>query len=668
MTIRSGHKNGTPKFWAKLEPLLDGLRKLGSITAAGVDIGKKALTAYAVAAVAAGTAVAGIAIKLGKSVVTAYADYEQLVGGVETLFGAGGKSLEEYAESVGKTTDEAADEYAKLIAAQEDVASNAANAYKTAGLSANEYMETVTSFSASLIASLDGDTERAAAYADMAITDMADNANKMGTSIEDIQNAYQGFAKQNYTMLDNLKLGYGGTKSEMERLLADATAISGIEYDISSYADIVEAIHVVQDEMGIAGATADEAEHTISGSMNALKATLGNLMVGFGDSNADIQSLAGNVVSAFETVVQNVVPVVENIVTALPAALGGISDAVGSLLPSLISTFSELFSNALGMLGSLMPTIIPTVVDSVLMIIDALMANLPTFLSAFNSVILKLVSSVSKGLPTIIETVLPALVDGLVELVQGLVAELPTVLPLLLQAGITLFLELLNGMNETIPMLVEMIPALVQQLADVLIANLPLIIQGGVQLIIGLAGGLIQAIPDLIGRMPEIIEGIASGLLEGIARIGEIGLNLVQGLWQGILDAKDWLLNKVKEWCGSILNGIKSFFGINSPSTVMRDGVGHWMAEGIGVGFVNQMSKVRRDMQRAIPSNFDTAIRARYTGDTPPEGAGGPAGGTGGAVYNQTNNYYSPKALSAAEAARKTRNDTRQLILQGAPA
>ena len=191
-------------------------------------------------------------------------------------------------------------------------------------MSANDYMSTVTSFSASLISSLGGDTEAAVKYADMAITDMADNANKMGTDIGLIQNAYQGFAKQNYTMLDNLKLGYGGTKTEMERLLADAQAISGIEYDISSYADVVSAIHVIQESMGVAGATAAEAEHTIEGSMNAMKAAISNLVVGFGNADADIEQLCNNVVEAFQDVLTNITPVIENIIAALPTALNTI--------------------------------------------------------------------------------------------------------------------------------------------------------------------------------------------------------------------------------------------------------------------------------------------------------------------------------------------------------
>ena len=240
--------------------------------------------------IVAKSAVATAVAKMGQAIVSSYAEYEQLVGGVDTLFKDSSKKLQQYA----------------------------ADAYKTAGMSANQYMATVTGFSASLIQSLDGDTEKAVEYADRAITDMADNANKFGTAMESIQFAYQGFAKQNYTMLDNLKLGYGGTKGEMERLLADAEKLSGLEFDISSYADVTEAIHIIQESMGVAGTTAMEAEGTISGSIASLQAAWNNFLVGMGDSNADLSKLAGDVVRQFEVVGENVLPVIDEIVGNIP--------------------------------------------------------------------------------------------------------------------------------------------------------------------------------------------------------------------------------------------------------------------------------------------------------------------------------------------------------------
>jgi len=304
-----------------MDELGDGVEKAG-----GKFEGFKTVASGALKVVAAGIAAAAAgAVALTKSAISAYADYEQLVGGVETLFGTGGKSLETYAASVGKSIDEARGEYYRLEQAQKEVLSNADNAYKTAGMSANDYMETVTSFSASLISSLEGDTAKAAKVADMAITDMSDNANKMGTDIESIQNAYQGFAKQNYTMLDNLKLGYGGTKEEMERLLEDAEKISGIEYDISSLDDVYNAIHVVQEEMGITGTTAKEAATTISGSTASMKAAWTNLLAGMADDNSNFEGLISNFVDSVVTVANNLIP-------RISIVLGNLGDLVTGLI------------------------------------------------------------------------------------------------------------------------------------------------------------------------------------------------------------------------------------------------------------------------------------------------------------------------------------------------
>ena len=302
-------------------------------------IGNKLKTGFAVAGKvaavgigAATTAVAG----LTKAAVDGYADFEQLTGGVETLFKTSSGQVEQYAQ----------------------------NAFKTSGLSANEYMETVTGFSASLLQSLGGDTDKAAKIADQAVIDMADNANKMGSDIAMIQNAYQGFAKQNFTMLDNLKLGYGGTKEEMERLLADAERISGMQFDISSFADITQAIHIVQEEMGIAGATAAEAESTISGSTAAMKSAWQNLVVGIADENANIDVLMDNFLTSVGTVADNVLPVVERI-------LGNIFDTLAKNGPNMLKGAVELFLKiAAGAVQA-----IPGIIQSIPAIIEAIVGG-----------------------------------------------------------------------------------------------------------------------------------------------------------------------------------------------------------------------------------------------------------------------------------------------------
>lgn len=334
----------------------------GKIGQVAVKAGKIMATGLAVGV----TALAGLTGAATKH----YAEYEQLVGGIETLFGAGGKSLEEYAQSVGKSVDEASAEYENLMSAQEDLLSKSKIAYKTAGLSANQYMETATSFSASLIQSVGGDTVKAAKLADQAIIDMADNANKMGSSMESIQNAYQGFAKQNYTMLDNLKLGYGGTKEEMQRLLDDAEKISGIKYDISSFADVTEAIHVMQEEMGIAGTTSKEAASTISGSVGMLKAAWENFLTGMADPDQDFGELVNGLTESIGIALGNIVP---RLVEALPRLIQGLSQVIqtlagylpeilSALLPGLITGATELISA----LGSTLPDLFLILFDEVL--------------------------------------------------------------------------------------------------------------------------------------------------------------------------------------------------------------------------------------------------------------------------------------------------------------
>jgi hypothetical protein len=270
--------------------------------------------------------------EVGKQALDAYASNEQLWGGVQKLFGASGMSVEDYAASVGKSVDEIRGEYDQLRLAEGQVSINARNAFETAGMSANDYMETVTSFSASLINSLDGDTAKAASQADKAIRDMSDNANTFGTDMTSIQNAYQGFAKQNYTMLDNLKLGYGGTKEEMQRLLDDAEAISGVHYDISSYSDVIDAIHTIQEEQHIAGTTANEAADTVEGSTKAMKASWTNWLTELGSSDADMetvsQQLAETVVNAARNTLRVIGNIIKNGIQALPMVLSSLGQAI----------------------------------------------------------------------------------------------------------------------------------------------------------------------------------------------------------------------------------------------------------------------------------------------------------------------------------------------------
>jgi len=296
---------------------------------------KSGLGAAAKAGAAAVGAASTAIVAIGKQAVTAYGEYEQLVGGIETLFGD----------------------------AQVAVLKNASQAFKTAGLSANEYMETVTSFSASLLQSLGGDTEAAAQYADMAVRDMSDNANKMGTDMSAIQNAYQGFAKQNYTMLDNLKLGYGGTKTEMERLITDAEKLNKSfkaqrdkNGDLTmSYADIVDAIHIVQENMGITGTTAEEASSTIQGSIASAKAAYENWVTGLADENADIEELTNQLFDSIETAANNILPVVETVLANIGASLATkLPELLTNAVAFVLEHLPDILALGLSLLGALL--------------------------------------------------------------------------------------------------------------------------------------------------------------------------------------------------------------------------------------------------------------------------------------------------------------------------
>lgn len=354
------------KAYVQIIPTTKGIKNQleNELNVPGAKIGEKAGKSFAgsLAKAILGTAAIKGAIDGVKRIISDYADYEQLVGGVETLFSDSADIIQSYA----------------------------ANAYKTAGMSANQYMETVTSFSASLLQSLGGDTKQAASVADMAITDMADNANKMGTSMESIQNAYQGFAKQNYTMLDNLKLGYGGTKTEMERLLADAEKFSGVKYDISSLNDVYQAIHVVQTEMGITGTTAKEASETISGSLSSMKSAWSNLLVGLADENANFDELVQNFVGTVVNVGENLLPRIKVAVDGAGKLVLAFADTILPMvvetiiehIPQIIETGMKFITSLIIGLAKEIPTLIAYTPQIVKAIVQALVYAIPEMANA----------------------------------------------------------------------------------------------------------------------------------------------------------------------------------------------------------------------------------------------------------------------------------------------
>ena len=542
------------------------------------------------AIVAGVKAVAGAVKNIGEAAIQSYGEYEQLVGGVETLFKSSADTVMQYA----------------------------ANAYKTAGMSANEYMDTVTSFSASLLQSLGGDTDKAAQKADQAITDMADNANKMGTGMEMIQNAYQGFAKQNYTMLDNLKLGYGGTKEEMERLLADAEKLSGQKFDISSYSDIVDAIHVVQTEMGITGTTAAEAASTIEGSGGSAKAAWANLITGIADDNADLDTLIGNFVSSVETAAGNIIPRVS-------AILGGISQLVTSasttIIPMVITTITDnlpsLLQAAAALVGALgqgiidsLPAITQAAIDILFFLSNGLIENLPTLIDGIVQVTMTIVQMLTSPdfLTQLIETailLITTLAQGLIDAIPQLIAAVPLIignllaaiiveLPNIIQMGIDLLFALIDGIIKCIPELVAAVPTLIIAFINGIVNNFDKIILAGPQIIVSLITGIIGAIPELIAAVPRIIAAIADTIRN--YDWGGIGKNIVRGLKNGIAgmwdNIKSWFSDKVN----GLVSGVKKILGIASPSKVFA-GIGGFMAEGLGEGFDDQFKSVKKDIE-----------------------------------------------------------------------
>ena len=542
----------------------------GGIKALGSSLGKVASGGLKIFTAGVGAAATGISA-LGTAAIQGYADYEQLIGGVETLFDNSEEmtKLQGHLMDLGYTAEEAA----KKVAAVEDpvdtVMNNAANAYKTAGLSANEYMETVTSFSASLIKSLDGNTAEAAKYADMAITDMSDNANKMGSSMESIQNAYQGFAKQNYTMLDNLKLGYGGTKEEMQRLLEDATAISGVKYNLDSYADVVDAIHVIQTEMGITGTTAKEASSTISGSVSMMKSAWSNLVVGVADDSQDFDVLIDNFVESVETVAQNVLPRVETTIL-------GVGDLVESLLPVIIDRVPEIVNDVLPQLlqsGMNMITVLlngiqqnlPEIVNGALLIISQLVTTFIQMLPQIIELGLQIIIQIALGIAQALPELIPQIVDVMLTIVQTLIDNID----LLVDAAIQLMTGLALGLIQALPILIEKAPEIIISLVTALINNSAKLLEVATVIIAKLVDGIIRYSIKLVSIASQVISDLKNYFITAISNIdfGSIGQNIIDGIWNGLSSGWNWLVDKVSGLANDLFEAAKDALGIHSPST-----------------------------------------------------------------------------------------------------
>ena len=661
--------------------------KLSSITG---KLGKGLKTAAKIGTAAVSVAAAGIAA-LTTTAIKNYAEYEQLVGGVDTLFKNASKKVQGYA----------------------------AEAYKTAGMSANDYMENATAFSATLINALGGDTEKAAEYANRAMISMSDNANKMGNNIENIVLTYQSLSRGNFAMLDNLKLGYGGTKAELQRLIKDASTYTdiqkemGIAVDASSmsFANIVNAIAVVQGKLGIADATLQEAATTIEGSLNSMKAAWANLVTGIADENADFDGLINNMVESVVTFADNLMPRIQQALSGVGTLVQGLAPQIAERLPELISTvlpnlvsgLETLLTSVVSVLPSLLDTVLNTAVPSLLSgfetIWSVLLENLPTIIETLASgletalpllieamisvvgqigeALPKVISSITSVLPDLFSAVADALLaDGLpelvkiaVELIKGLAQSFPEIASALTEILPDFYSALIPAVISSIPILIEALPSILAELfqalpsilligflagnplglmfaaiyatiktygediknffaetipqfiADiiawfeelpykigVLIGEVILFFQGMPEKIKTWLLATIEKIKTWISdtknivqqKVPEIVDKIKT-IFSGLpAKIKTIGKNIVDGLWNGINGGWTWLKNKVNNLVKSLVNGVKSTLGIKSPSRVFRDQIGKQMAAGLGIGWEDEFSGVKDDIEDSL--------------------------------------------------------------------
>jgi len=704
----------------------------------GSRIGKALGAIGKATTVAMGAAAAGVTA-ITKSATDSYADYEQLVGGIETLFGDAAQS----------------------------VIQDASAAFKTAGVSANEYMETSIQSAAALINSLGGNQSEAAKLMNMSITDMADNVNKMGTSMEAVQNAYRGFSRGNYTMLDNLALGFAGTKEGMEELLKSAQKVSGVKYDISSYSDIVEAIHVVQTEMGITGTTAREAASTISGSANAMKSAWKNLLTGFGDSNADIENLVTVLIDSVETMMGNLAPVVSRVLSGIAQAITKAAPRLaGSLVGMFDSVVPELLTTAASLLGSLADAIvensdmliqtgfdlvlkliegilgsgeklsetvglliesvltwigeysgvliegvvnimvmlaqvlidnypifienmmlvisyiaealsnpetitailtailsiietvgltlienIPVLTEIVMQVLDSIVTfiteNLPLFIESALQIMITLAEGLLAALPQVLEkvpiiintltetllsmlpvivktgvTLLTALITNLPQIINTIVDALPSIIdsivntvvslvPEIVNAGVTLLTALVNNLPTIISTIVSKLPQIITSIVSGLAKMIPQIVQAGVTLLTSLVKNIPTIIATIVRQLPQIITAIVNGIIGAVPDLMNAGSQLITGLWQGISNVGEWLRQKVSGFFGGVVDSIKAFFGIKSPSRVFA-GIGEMLDRGLAKGVgdyadvaVNAAEEMAQDVFGATDRDFN---------------------------------------------------------------
>ena len=580
--------------------------KLGGGLKTAANIGVKAITAASTAIIG----LTGLAIKN-------YAEYEQLVGGVETLFGDSADRLMGYAEK----------------------------AYMTAGMSANQYMSIATSFSASLLQSLKGDTKAAADYADMAMQDMADNANKMGTNIDLIQQTYQSLARGNFAMLDNLKLGYGGTRAEMERLIADAAKLDdSVKANDMSFGNLVKAIHVVQDEMGITGTTMKEASETITGSLMMTKAAWSNLITGIADDNADFDKLIDNFVESAGIAAGNLLPRVEVALVGVgklieelfPIIMDRIPKIISNTIPKILSSAGQIMISLANGIIDALPVLAETALDILPTLINGITKTLPKMLSRFADVALEVITMLSQGISEMLPNLVPAVADIILHIVKILTQ--PETLSTLFDAALAIIIALAEGLIKSIPTLLQAAVQLVAGIVRGIGSALGSIVKAGNNLVTRFADGINDKISTAVTKAKNLASRVVSAVRSGIKNIASVGASLVEGLWNGVSNKIGWITRKMASFGKQVIKSLKNFFGIHSPSTVMRDEIGRFLAEGVAVGFMEN------DPIAEIETSLNNGIRRI---DTPSLGVYG-GGGYSGSEVSIIQNIYS-QAQTAAD-------------------
>lgn len=672
----------------------------------GSAVGSGLRTVAKIGTAAVASASAGIAA-LGTMAVKGYADYEQLTGGVETLY---------------------KDSYDKI-------AQYAQDAYKTAGMAANEYMDMSIKTGAAMIASVGGDTEKAADLMNTSITDMADNVNKMGTNMEDVQNAYRGFSRGNFTMLDNLALGFSGTKEGMQQLLDKAQELTGLHYDINSYADIAQAIHEVQVEMGIAGTTAKEASETISGSVASMKSAWSNLVAGLANDNADLGQLIDNVVTSAETAFNNILPVAERALIGIGQLVTDIAPIIGQRLPELITTLLpqiiDTGAQFIGALGQGILTNLPTLMESAVQLVIDLANFIAQNADKTIEGVIALIVAINEALYENIPQIIPAIVEMVAQIALAIITHIPDVIVAIVRlysdmiqaiwkskdqffdAVSNILVMILNtivdygtqmlsnvgqfltqlltdtnqGMSDTFNKIVEwltQIPPMMAYYAGYAIGEfIKFVIQlpskvssiftsvmsavasfgtNFVNKAREMASNFFNNIVNGLASLPSMVAALGQQLVQAVenlpSKFAEIGSNIVQGIWNGISGGWDWLKRQVKHLTDGLVQGVKDGLKIKSPSRVFME-IGKMVDEGFAKGIIDNENRVMSAMQDliSIPSMDDFGTQTGGVGISAVN-AGSTTSG-----YTQIINITSPTALTPYEIARQTRNATRDMVL-----